>query len=110
MKLIVFLILAFPMGAFAQSVTLKDYLVQVRAANPQARALAESIRSLELKDVESEASTATIFYVEAGIKDDQSEVLMPAMGRRTEGHGWKLGLRKQFTTGTSADLYYDSHW
>lgn len=114
------LILAIPMHSYAQTkaaapaglLSLKDYLNQVQTLNPQGRAMAEMVKSSELRmEVEADSLTTTEMYGEAGVLDNQNEVVMPAMGYRTEGHGWKLGLRKQFAlTGTSADLSYNSRW
>lgn len=112
------LILFISLGAAAQTkpvkaaagLSLEEYLRQVKANGPQAQAAVENVRAMEFRLNEADQFTTAEIYGEAGVSDDQSEKLIPFMGRRTEGHGWKLGLRKTFTTGTSANLYYDSRW
>jgi outer membrane protein TolC len=112
MKLLLLLFLASqaPAQGRLPILSLQDYLRQVQSQSPSARAAVELVKAYELRMVEADSITSPEIYAEAGASDDQSEKLVPFMGRRTEGHGWTLGLRKQFVTGTSADLRYDSMW
>lgn len=108
-------ILFFVTGVQAQtqavpSLTLSEYLRQVQSQSPQGRAMVQMVKSFELRMVEADSITAPEIYGEYSKSDNQNEVLMPVMGRRTEGAGWKLGVHKQFTTGTAADLSYSSRW
>ncbi len=109
---LVLLALSLPSWAQAPtgSISLEQYLNQVKAGSPQAQGLVETVRSRELAMGKADNITVTEIYGDAGVGDDQSEKLVPFMGRRTEGHGWKLGLRKKFVTGTQANLFYDSRW
>lgn len=101
--------LLFTTEAYA-ALSVDQYILQIQNKGAQGRALVENVRAMELKLDEADAITTTELYGQAGLSDDQSEKLIPYMGSRTEGLGWTLGLKKQFLTGTSANLYYDSHW
>jgi outer membrane protein TolC len=108
---IVFLLASFPaLAQTPKALTLKEYLNQVRNGSAQGQAAVDMVKAMELRMVEVQSITSPEIYGEAGMSDDQSEKLIPFMGTRTEGFGWKLGLRKQFTSGTQADLSYNSNW
>jgi len=112
MKSIIVLFLS--ASAFAQKagggITLEQYLQQVKAGSPQAQALTDTVLALELRLVKADSITTPEVYGEFGYSDDNTEPLMPFMGTRTEGKAWKLGLRKQFTTGTQANLFYENQF
>lgn len=107
-------LLFLPLSLFAAEapkvLTLEQYLSQVRTGGPEARTLVENVNALKFRLNEATSPTALELYGEAGVSDDESEKLVPFMGTRTEGRGWKLGLKKAFTTGTAANLYYDSRF
>ena len=99
-------------AAFAQGqggLSIGDFLNQVKSQNLQARSLAESVRSAELRMREPEIIDHTEFYATYNIFDDKKQTSNPRMlGAETNGHWWRMGLRKQTTFGLGADLYFNS--
>jgi outer membrane protein TolC len=92
----------------ANALSLQDYLTQVKTSNPDARSLVSGIEALTLQN-DDEVLTLTEAYGSYGLLDDRKETPQPVfMGDRTRATTWRLGLRKTFSTGTNADIYFDS--
>jgi outer membrane protein TolC len=102
-------------GVFASAqpkgtMTLNEYLGQVKAQNHQARALIETVTSAESRlKVEPESDLATEIYANYNLFDDQKQTPQPVfMGTETRGSQWRAGLRKQTSFGLDANLYFNS--
>lgn len=99
-------------GAFAQNVgsmSLSQFLEQVRTKNPEARSAVQSIASFEYRDREAEVGLVPELYAQYGRMDDKKPTAQPMfMGTETKAESWRAGLRKQFEYGLGADLYFNA--
>jgi outer membrane protein TolC len=97
-------------GAFAQTLTLDQYLAQVRSQNLQARSLIESIQAFESRsNSEPRALLMPQFYAQIGVMDDQRLTSNPSFsGVETRGQQWQVGFKKQTEYGLGANLYFNS--
>ncbi|MCC6137830.1 MAG: TolC family protein [Bdellovibrionaceae bacterium] len=97
--------------AQAQStITLTDYLDSVKANNPSARALMNSIEAAEVKIRRAELSLSAEAYGQYNVFDDRTPPLNPLFApNRRDGYSWKAGVQKQTQFGLNANLYFENN-
>jgi len=91
------------------TLSMVQYLDQVKQQNPQARAALESMYSFQLRDSEAESPILTNLYAQWNRRDDKKPTAVPLfMGTETLTEGWRAGLQKQTEYGLGMDLYFNS--
>ena len=90
------------------TLTLGEYLAQVRTESPQARSAIAAIQAAEGRLQEPEAMFSPEFYAEYRLFDNRAEPTSPFMAREVLGRNWKTGFRQQTAYGLSADLYFSA--
>ena len=92
--------------AQAQTLTLADYLNQVKTKNSQVQALSKNVEAYKNRVDEGEQITTPYIFGEYNLFDDKKETMMPAMqGERTKNMNWKAGIKQQTPFGLGASLY-----
>lgn len=92
----------------AASLSLQDYLLEVKAQNPAAKSLTETAQSLKLRLKEADGPFTPELYSEYHIFDNREEPPNPFMAKETRGRKWQVGVREQTTFGLSADAFIAS--
>lgn len=92
----------------APTLGLPEYLEQVKAKSPAARAALDGIESARLRLNEAEVPFSPELYSEYRLFDDQKEATNNFSPRFTRGRVWKVGVRKQTTFGLNADAGFQS--
>ena len=114
MKLLLFIgvMLAGSLSVTAQNngtLTVEQYMDEVKSHNPEARAAVDNIASFQLRDSEAEVPLMTEFYGQYNKRDDKKPTQVPFfMGNETQTEQWRAGFRKQSEYGLGADLYFNS--
>jgi outer membrane protein TolC len=92
----------------AKVLTLSDYLEQVKAGSPEARAVAQGASAAELKLNEADTPFSPELYSKYGIFDNRQEPPNSFSPFETRGRVWTLGVRDQTTIGLKADAFFTS--
>lgn len=109
MKLLLGLTLVFgSLASAAEVLTLAQYLEQVKANNPEARAAILNAQGAELRLKEADAPVIPEFYAEYNRFDRKPEQNSTFAQERVEGDQWKTGVRKQWTFGLQSDVYFNA--
>lgn len=91
----------------ASTLSLEDYLGQVRQGNPQLRALKSQDVAYALAARAPETAYSPILKAQAQLYDDKLEPALPAFSpEETKSTGVSVGVSKLFSTGTYVGLDY----
>lgn len=88
------------------SLSLDQYLEQVKNQNPEARAMVEQVKKAELRLDEAEYSLSPEFYTSFSLYDDKDEPTSPFSGSRKKDLGWTFGVRDNTQYGLSTDVSF----
>jgi outer membrane protein TolC len=106
---LLFFLLAAGQARATGTLTLDEYLQDVQAHNPDARATIETIDSYRGRLDEGEIPLMTTFYSSFNERDDKTPQAKPQiMGPETHSTDLRLGFTKQTEFGLGANLYFDS--
>lgn len=94
--------------AFAQALTLEQYLEEVKSKGPEGRALVEAVEAAELRMGEADLPLTPEFYGEYNLFDSRNEPSMPVQPSRTKSLSWRAGVRDQTLWGLGANLYLEN--
>lgn len=92
----------------ANGLTLSQYLEQVKANNPEARAAVLNAQSADLRFKEVDAPVIPELYGEYNRFDRKLEQNSTFAQERVEGDQWKAGVRKQWSFGLQSDVYFNA--
>jgi outer membrane protein TolC len=97
-------------GPSAFALSLNEYLEQVKASNPQVKALVEQRNALKERGNEGALATTPEFFTNLQLVDDRTPPLIPGFQpSRTKAEGYQLGLRGQFAFGLSSSLSFEKN-
>ncbi len=109
MKKYLILLTVLGLQAEAQSLSLTDYLEQVKTKNSQAQALKKNIEAYKNRLEEGDQLTTPQLFGEYNLVDDKKETMMPLMqGDRTRNMIWKAGLKQQTPFGLLGSVYMNT--
>lgn len=92
----------------AHSLTLEEYLTEVREKNGNFKGLEKSAAAKELRGDEASLVFKPSFFLNGEYSDDQRPTLAPAFqGQQTLRHTLSAGLNQTFRTGTKAAISYN---
>ncbi len=98
--------LVFHPAAFG--LTLAEYLEQVKANNPEARAAVLNARATELRLKEAGSNLIPELYASYDRFDRKLDQVSNFAQSRVEGDQWRTGVRKQWSMGLQSDLYFNA--
>lgn len=106
MKKYLLILTVLGLHAQAQTLSLSDYLEQVKTKNSQAQALKKNIEAFKNRVDEGAQLTTPQLFGEYYLGDDKKETMMVNMqGDRTKVMTWKAGLKQQTPFGLLASAY-----
>lgn len=92
----------------APVLSLAQYLADVKASNPEARAAVQTVAAMEFKMDEADVPYSPELYSEYKMFNNRAEPMTPFAASETKGRNWKVGIRDQTTFGLKADAYFQS--
>jgi outer membrane protein TolC len=95
-------------GKHVGSLSLAEYLTQVKTQNHEARATIQGIQAAELRLKEAEGPYSAELYAQYNIFDQRQEPLSLFNATQTQGRSWKAGVRDQNSYGTKTNVFVTS--
>ena len=89
----------------SQALTLEEYLKKVETDNKKIQSLGYSLESAKAKRISGDVELSPILSASVGYLSDEKPTSLPSlMGTKTTATQVSLGLAKQFSTGTQAQV------
>src|SRR6185295_9570482 len=93
-------------AAFAENLSLENYLGQVKSRGPAFRAAQAAVESYEKQSHQQDLIYSPILNVGYGHMDDQQQQIIPFNGTRTQADAAGVTLTEKFPFGPSLSLGY----
>lgn len=90
------------------TLTLEQYLEQVRTQNSEARSMREQLTKAELRLDEAEVSLSSEFYSRYNLLDDKNEATSGFAPNRIQNQTWRVGVKDPTSFGLMTDIYLES--